>query len=299
MSKKVLAVYYTQSGQLKEILDNFTAPFTQAGINVETVSIQPVHDFPFPWTTPTFFDAMPESVLSIPTEIVPFQCKETAYDLVIFAYQPWFLSPSIPANSLLQHPSFKAIIKDTPVITLIGSRNMWISSQERVKKFLRAAGARLVGNSVLMDRHHNLISVVTIFHWMLSGRKDSYKNIFPIPGVSEQDIRDVSRFGETAAAHLQQNRLETLQEAFIAQKAVEVHYNLLFIEERGSKLFGIWAKLISRKKNRAAWLVAFKWYLLIALFVVAPIVLTIFSILFKPFLGKSIRRKKQYYLALN
>jgi hypothetical protein len=299
MNKKVLAVYYTQSGQLKEILDNFTVPFSKAGISVETVSIQPLKDFPFPWTTPAFFEAMPESVLSIPAEIVPFQCKELKYDLVIFAYQPWFLSPSIPANSLLQHPSFRAIIKDTPVITLIGSRNMWISSQERVKKTLREAGAKLVGNSVLMDRHHNLISVVTIFHWMLTGRKDRYKNIFPKPGISDEDIRNVTAFGQTAAEHLQNNKLDTLQDAFIAQKAVEVHYNLLFIEERGSKLFKIWAKVISRKKNRTRWLVIFKWYLLIALFVAAPIVLTIFSLLFKPFLSGSIKRKKQYYLALN
>jgi hypothetical protein len=242
---------------------------------------------------------MPESVLNIPTEIVPFQCRETSYDLIIFAYQPWFLSPSIPASSILQNPTFKALIKGTPVITLIGSRNMWISSQERVKKFLKDAGANLVGNSVLIDRNQNHISVVTIFHWMLTGRKDRYLNIFPKPGISDEDIRDATNFGITAAKHLQENTLGSLQDAFIAQKAVEVHYNLLFIEERGSKLFRIWAKIISRKKNRAGWLVAFKYYLLIALFVAAPIILTVFSILFRPFLSKSIRRKKQYYLALN
>ena len=92
MNKKVLAVYYTQSGQLKQILDNFTAPFTQAGMTVETVSIQPKNDYPFPWTTPAFFDVMPESVLSIPTEIVPFQCKEASYDLVIFASAMVFIT---------------------------------------------------------------------------------------------------------------------------------------------------------------------------------------------------------------
>jgi hypothetical protein len=166
MNKKLLAVYYTQSGQLKQILDNFTAPFTEAGMSVETVNIQPVNDYPFPWTTPSFFDAMPESVLGIPTEITPFQCQETHYDLIIFAYQPWFLSPSIPATSLLMHPSFRAILKDTPVITLIGGRNMWTSAQERVKKLLKDAGAKLVGNSVFMDRNQNHVSVVTIFHWI-------------------------------------------------------------------------------------------------------------------------------------
>jgi hypothetical protein len=299
MNKKVLAVYYTQSGQLKQILDNFTAPFAQAGMTVETVSIQPKNDYPFPWTTPSFFDVMPESVLTIPTEIVPFQCKERSYDLVIFAYQPWFLSPSIPANSILQHPSFKAILKDTPVITLIGARNMWASAQEKVKSFLRDSGAKLVGNSVLMDRNQNHVSVVTIFHWMLTGRKDRYLNIFPKPGISDDDIRNASQFGAIAARHLQENKLETLQDAFVAGKAIEVHYGLIFIEERGSKLFKLWARLITRKKNRTRWLVYFKYYLLIALFVAAPIIFTVYSILFRPFLSRSIKRKKQYYLALN
>jgi hypothetical protein len=299
MNKKVLAVYYTQSGQLKQILDNFTAPFAQAGITVETVSIQPKKDYPFPWTTPSFFDAMPESVLTIPTEIVPFQCSEKKYDLIIFAYQPWFLSPSIPANSILQHPSFKAILKDTPVITLIGARNMWASAQEKVKSFLRESGAKLVGNSVLMDRHQNHVSVVTIFHWMLTGRKDRYLNIFPKPGISDEDIRNATQFGEIAARHFRENKLDTLQEAFVAGKAIEVHYGLIFIEERGSKLFKLWARLITRKKNRTRWLVYFKYYLLIALFIAAPIIFTVYSILFRPFLSRSIKRKKQYYLALN
>jgi hypothetical protein len=80
---------------------------------------------------------------------------------------------------------------------------------------------------------------------------------------------------------------------------VYVRYGLIFIEERGSKLFKIWAQLISRKKNRTRWLVYFKYYLLIALFVAAPIIITIYSITLRPFMAKSIKRKKQYYLALN
>jgi len=47
------------------------------------------------------------------------------------------------------------------------------------------------------------------------------------------------------------------------------------------------------------WLVVFKYYLLIALFIIAPIVLLINNIFFKPFLTGSINKKKQYYLALN
>lgn len=55
MNKKILAVYYTQSGQMTEIIDSFTAPLAEAGHTVEKVLIQPVEDYNFPWTGGRFF----------------------------------------------------------------------------------------------------------------------------------------------------------------------------------------------------------------------------------------------------
>ena len=135
MAKKVLVLYYTQSGQLEEIVDQFVSPFIEGGATVEKVNIKPENDFPFPWSGDAFFNAMPESVLGIPLPLMPFSFKELQYDLVVFAYQPWFLSPSIPATSIIKHPQVQKIIANTPVITLIGSRNMWLNAQEKVKKY--------------------------------------------------------------------------------------------------------------------------------------------------------------------
>ncbi len=299
MSKKILAIYYTQSGQLGQIADSFTAPFTGSGASVEKVIVQPKNEFAFPWTTDRFFDAMPESVLGIPAELAAFQLKEAAYDLVIFAYQPWYLSPSIPATSILLHPSFRAVVKDTPVVTLIGARNMWLKSQERVKKMLEESGAKLVGNIALVDKHSNLASGVTILYWMLTGKKDRKWGVFPRPGVSDEDIANAHVFGETVLKHLDNGHWKDLQPALIQQKAVEVKSNLMFIEPRATKLFSIWANFIIKKKNRSAWLVVFKYYLLIALFIIAPVVLLINNLLFRPFLTKTINKKKQYYLEVN
>jgi hypothetical protein len=103
---------------------------------------------------------MPGSVLGIQDRFYHFNSKNSKYDLVIFAWQPWFLSPSIPATSLLHHPGFKAVIKDTPVITLIGARNMWLNAQEKVKMLLRQAGANWLATCVLTDRNQNFISGV-------------------------------------------------------------------------------------------------------------------------------------------
>ena len=242
---------------------------------------------------------MPESVLGIPAELASFTLKETSYDLIIFAYQPWFLSPSIPATSILNHPAFKSVLKKTPVVTLIGARNMWLNAQEKVKKMLHESGAKLIGNVVLTDKNNNTISAVTILYWMLRGKKDRYLKIFPKPGIADTDISNSKIFGKIVHQYFSKSDWNGLQSSLIQQKAVEVKSNLMFIETRAGKLFSIWANIIIKKKNRMPWVILFKYYLIIALFIIAPVVVCINSILFQPFLGKRINQKKKYYLELN
>lgn len=295
MEKNVLVIYYSQSGQLKKIAENFTAPFNETGCDMEWLEIKPEKDFPFPWSGKQFFDAMPESVLGIPLQLHSPQPKKEKYHLIVLAYQPWFLSPSIPATSILHHPQIKKIISNTPVITLIGSRNMWITAQEKIRYLLKECNANLVGNIVLSDRHNNFVSAVTIQYWMFTGKKDKMWGIFPLPGVSNDDITGVRMFGEIAFSALENNSWDTLQQNLVAKKAVEVQTNLMFIESRASMLFKIWATAIRKKKNRELWLQLFKYYLLFALFIVAPIVLLIYNLLVRPFTANAIRKQKGYY----
>jgi hypothetical protein len=299
MSKKVLVIYYTQSGQLEEIIDNLTIPFTESGISVEKVRVTPKVKYPFPWTGTEFFAVMPDCVQGVPTELERFQVKESAYDLIILGYQAWFLSPSIPSNSILNHPTFRAVAKNTPVVTITGARNMWISAMERVKKSLQETNAKLVGNIALVDKHANPVSFITIFHWMFRGKKDRYLNIFPKPGVSDEDILHTKVFGSTIKEYLDKDEWSGLQSDLLKQDAVRIKYNLMFIESKARRIFAIWAGIIVKKKKRTAWLVAFKYYLLIALFIAAPIILTVDAIFFKPFLSARIKKQKQYYSGVN
>jgi hypothetical protein len=299
MDKKVLAVYYSQSGQLGEIIDNVTARLIAAGISVEKVRIKTVQEFAFPWTGDSFFSVMPDAVRDVPVELLPFELKETQYDLVILGYQAWFLSPSIPFNSLMNTPQLKAVLKDAPVITVTGARNMWLSAFVRVKKLVAAAGAKHVGNIALVDTNPNPVSFVTIFHWMLHGKKDRYLNIFPPPGVQAADIARSIDFGETILSHLPWGNWDSLQNELDAQKAVVLNYNLMVIESTASKIFAVWAGIISKKKNKLPWIRAFKYYLLIAFFVGAPILVTLDAILFRFTAPKRIRAKKQFYLSLH
>ena len=68
---------------------------------------------------------------------------ETAADeLVILAYQVWYLAPSLPVRSLLKaHPES---VRERDVLSLIACRNMWYSAVVEVSGLLRSAGARRV-----------------------------------------------------------------------------------------------------------------------------------------------------------
>jgi hypothetical protein len=299
MGKKVLVLYYSQSGQLGDIVNNFVQPFRDSDVALEIIRIKPKKDFHFPWTSDSFFDAMPESVLGVSVELESFQLNESKYDLVIFAYQPWFLSPSIPSASILNHPKIKSLLKNTPVLTIIGARNMWLNAQEKVKKYLKEAEAHLVGNIALVDNNNNLLSAITILYWMLTGKRDKMWGIFPKPGVADEDVAKAREYGSVSYQSLKSGEWNGLQKKLVEMKAVEVKSSLMFIEARAGKLFSIWANVITRRKKRSLWLKIFKYYLLFALFIVAPIVLTINNLFFRPFFGKAIHRKKQYYLGLN
>jgi hypothetical protein len=302
MGKKILVIYYSQSGQLESILEGFSAPLKAAGMDVEMVSIQPEPGYPFPWTSASFYSVMPDCVLGVPAGLAPFRFRQTSYDLIVLGYQAWFLSPSIPVNSLLHHPAFLAVVKDTPVITITGARNMWVNAFGEVKKMLLQAGANLVGNIALVDRNPNHISYVTIFHWLLGGQKTRYLGFFPYPGVSAADIAHTKVFGEIAVRHLDGDGAggaADLQEALMREGAVDLKYSLLMLETKAVPTYFVWARFILRRKKRNGWLVLFKYYLLFSLFVAAPIILVVDNIFIRPFSKKRIRAKKQHYLALN
>ena len=120
--KKILAIHYSQTGQLTDIMNSFTSPFTDA--DIDFVKYEPETAFPFPWTTATFFNAMPETVMEHGMPLKSISFKHEQYDLIILGYQPWYLSLSIPTMGLFQYEDFLKRVKNTPVVSVIGSRNM-------------------------------------------------------------------------------------------------------------------------------------------------------------------------------
>lgn len=273
--KKILVLYYSQSGQLKDILDSLTSNI-QEKAEIDFAEIKPRKPFPFPWTATSFFDAMPESVLLIPSPIEPINQRvlETEYDLVIFGYQPWFLSPSQPTTSFLKS-EYSIALKGKPVITVIGCRNMWLNGQEKVKAMIQQAGGNLVGNIVLNDTYPNLISLLTIIRWNFTGQKEASKYL-PAAGVQEKEIKGAQKFGMPILTHLNNNALDGLQKELLMLGAVYLKPGLVLLEKRGIKNFRYWAKFIREKggpgaPERKGRVKTFQRLLLTGIFILSPI----------------------------
>lgn len=286
--KKVLIVYYSQTGQLKNIIDAVAEPLkTECQLFFE--ELKPVTDFPFPWTGMSFFQTFPESVQEIPCQLEPFKNDpELDYDLIILAYQVWYLSPSIPVNSFLKSAAAKKFLNGKPVITLLGVRNMWIMAQERVKTMIADAGGKLAGNIVMNDPTGNLTSVVTIVRWMTTGEKAPFRWMgkrFPAAGVPEEVIGRGSELGGIILYYVLSDNYKELQMRLVEKGAVAVDPVLYRIEKTGKRIFGIWSKLILKKGkynelSRTGRLKAFKYYLFAVIFLVSPIVSGINRLLF-------------------
>ncbi|WP_303316749.1 dialkylresorcinol condensing enzyme DarA [Flavivirga abyssicola] len=300
--KNILVIHYSQSGQLTEIVNNIAMPLNSSkNIKVVHHQIEMETPFAFPWKKKDFLNAFPESFLQIPSKIkpIPEAILNQKFDLVILGYSVWYLSPSIPTNSLLRTPKAKQLLVNTPVITVIGCRNMWIMAQEKTKALLKECGSKLVGNIVLRDRHINHISVITIVQWMFTGEKKKYLGIFPKPGVSQKDIDESTRFGDIILDHTVSNKLDNLQKSLIKEKAVEIKPFLVLADKRANVLFGKWAKLIYSKGKRSIhkrtiWIKMFNYYLLFAIWVIAPVVFLLFLLTYLPLSGK-IKKDKKYY----
>ncbi|HEY1164328.1 MAG TPA: hypothetical protein VGE90_04155 [Chitinophaga sp.] len=249
--QKILVIYYSQTGQLKRIADVIAAPLQQQA-DIVYEEIIPVQPFPFPWSKQAFFDSMPETVQGRPRAIQALKVDpRDHFDLVILAFQPWFLSPSQPVAAFLQSQEAARLLKGKNVITLIGARNMWLNALETVKKYLYQIGAHLVGNIAMVDTAPNLVSVITIVRWLLKGKKEATR-FLPPAGVQEKDIQAAARFADPIGKALQQGNYQQVHQQLLELDAVTLKPNLVLLENRGIKAFRFWSAYISAKGGPGA-----------------------------------------------
>ena len=241
--KKVLVLYYSQTGQLKRVLDSFVSKLNDETVEIHTKAIRPKEKYKFPWSFYDFFDEFPESVYMDSCEIKEIENIEDDYDLIILGYTVWYMSPSIPVTSFLKSEQAKKLFKDKPVVTVVACRDMWILAQERVKNMLESLNARLIDHVALTDQGGSVKSLVALPVWMLSGDKQ-YFSFLPPAGIKEEEIQACSRFGERLNLALKEDKEKGSEAMLKGLGAAVVNAKLIATEKIASRSFLVWGKLI-------------------------------------------------------
>jgi hypothetical protein len=245
--KRVLFVSYSQTGQLASVVASVAAPLVaDPAVEVVFETLEPEEPYPFPWPFFQFFDTFPETVHALPRPLKPLRVsEEKPFDLIVLAYQVWFLSPSQPMTAFLQSSQAARLLSGRPVITLIACRNMWLMAQESVKKSLHALGAHLIDNAVLTDRAHSAATFISTPMWMLTGRRGPFLGgAVPAAGIDAADIAAAGRFGAAIEAGLPALDASEPHALLKGLGAVKVNERLIASERIGYRSFRLWGRLL-------------------------------------------------------
>lgn len=199
LAPRVAVYWYSQTGQMREVADALTAPLAARGWHIRWVQVKPRVAFPFPWPIRRFFGVFPAAVdpESLVELIEPADgfCPDPG-ELVILAYQVWYLAPSLPIRSLLRaHPE---AVRDRPVVSLVACRNMWYSAAIEVSALLRSAGARRVGVVAATDTRPQATTFVTTLRWLLTGRREPFL-WFGRAGIGDAELARIREVGRCIA----------------------------------------------------------------------------------------------------
>lgn len=295
--KRVLAICYSQTGQLARIAEQILAPLREnPGVDVHLEMLRPLPAYPFPWSFFRFFDAFPEAAHLIPPKLEPLALTgEEDFDLVMLFYQVWFLAPSLPVTAFLQHPLAARLLNDKPVVTVIACRNMWLMAHEKVKNLLAGLGARLIDNVVLSDRGNVFATFITTPRWFLTGKQAGFLGC-PPAGIAADEILRARRFGLAIQTALVADAEKKNAPLLTGLQAVEANPKLYFSEKAGTRSFYLWGKLLCAAGEPGQWrrkpiIFFYVIFLVLLIVTVVPVSLAL-QTLIRPLLREQLARMK-------
>lgn len=243
--RHVLVVCHSQTGQLRECAEALVAPLRASGeVEVEVLEPKTAAPYPFPWPVPAFLDVMPECVLEEPPPMQQVRPQRQKYDLVILAWQVWYLSPALPVTGFLASDAAK-VLADAPVVALCACRNMWHAGWLKLKARLDALGAKVIDHLVLIDQGPAWATFVTTPRWMWTGKKNGF-GPFPEAGVSREAIAALTGAGERLRDALRAGALGDSVLRGTRPAPLLVVRKYVLPEFLASHVFRWWARLIRR-----------------------------------------------------
>jgi hypothetical protein len=298
--KRVLVVHFSQTGQLARVARQLVSPLAAAA-DVELVEevLRPREPYPFPWPFWRFLDVMPEAVLLEPPALEPLLVRaDEHFDLIVLAYQVWYLAPSGPMTAFLKSETGRKLLRGRPVVTAVACRNMWLMAQEAVKRLIEEADGQLRDNVVFTDQGRALATFITTPRWLLTGRRDAFWSL-PAAGVAEEDIANADRFGRALLNALRTDHERKNVPMLAGLGAASVDSRLIFSERAGRRAFSAWSRLIRLggppgSLGRLPLLALFCVYLVAMIISIVPASLLL-QRLMRPLFAERLELQRAYY----
>ncbi|MBL8827466.1 MAG: hypothetical protein JNM18_10860 [Planctomycetaceae bacterium] len=297
--KRVLALYYSQSGDVARVAESFLLAWHNAAdVEITVRRIEPVRPYPFPWgNLLRLLSVFPECHCGGGPGVKPIELpSDQHYDLVIFAYPIWFLSPALPVQDFLNSTD-ATVLRDRPVITICVSRNMWHSGSQTMKRRLRELGARLLDNIIVTHQGSALATFVSVPRLLLFGKRDRLFGIFPPAQIAESDLDRVKQLGTIVAAQLPEVTPERTAPLLAGRGAVRIKPLLIIPERLGFHMYGLVSRWVVAAQQLGPWArrVAMWMFLLELLFMVLFVVplMMLGTILLYPLLAPWLRREAE------
>jgi hypothetical protein len=291
---RILLLYYSQSGDAALVAQALAGSLAVPGIELVVERLRPKDDFPLPWRSiGRFFGILPECHLGPLPELQPPRFDpDEHFDLIVLVYQVWFLAPSLPVQSLLRSAVAK-VFRETKVVTVSVSRNMWQSASETMKTMLKSAEARHIDNVVLTHQGPVWATFITTPRALLYGKKDGLWGLLPPAGIGAAELARVTRIGEAIAS--QKDKLDQRHAGPLLRGlgAVQISHRYLLPELVGFHYFRTWARILHALGRlstglRRAGVYVFVASLLVVIVVGIPLSFLV-RLLLWPFIGRRIK----------
>jgi len=298
--KRVLVVHFSQTGQLARVTRRLVSPLAAASdVQVVEEVLRPRRPYPFPWPFWRFLDTMPESVLLEPPALEPLSVRaDEKFDLIILAYQVWYLAPAGPITAFLRSDAGRQLLRGRPVVTVIACRNMWLLAQETLKRLVHETGGQLRDNVAFTDQGSTLATFITTPRWLLTGRRNAFWG-FPAAGVAEEEIARADRFGHALLHALRASRERENTPMLAGLGAARVDPRLVFSERAAHRAFSVWSRLIrlggpAGSATRLPLLALFCAYLVAMILAVVPASLLL-QRLMRPVFARRLQALQAYF----
>lgn len=243
--KRILVLYYSQSGDVRRMAEAFARPLASAGVEIVWEEIEPTEPYPYPWrNVHRFFNVMPECVLGLPPEIsTPAFDAEATFDLIVLAYQVWFLAPSSPIQSFFRSDHAR-VLQGRKVITISVSRDMWHGASLKMKKLLAEAKAIHIDNVVVTHQGPRFATFLTTPRSLFTGKKDRLWGVLPPAGVADAEDQRMNLLGAAVARQIGAWADPGSRPLLRGMNAVVVNRRYVIPEWVASGCFPFWARVI-------------------------------------------------------